>query len=326
MSTIFIASATAALPLVSDIGAWLEKKGHRIVRWDADVFRPGDLVLDTLVTQTESVDGAIFVFSAEDKGPVNDNVLMEFGLFFGRLGRQNAIICRDGNPKNPTDIAGITYIDVSQDRRLNGRRELEMWADRLEPRRLVNVTSSFPNDLFRQRIADAREVRILQTFIPVHMHMALFESELAAAIRRGCDVEVLLCDPWSSICQIRQNSLGGPCAIQVRAEIERNIRHLSDIYEKLPESRRDLLKVRVYSTLPPMAIYQVDDRFLCGAYFHGLLAIDAPQLEVRGRNSPLGARLETEHRRIWDDRKTRVVPLDDVEAWIRAGAGHPTAE
>ncbi len=137
---IFIASSRESLGLVREIEVWLEEKGHEPVPWDKPgLFVPGAQTFQTLIDISRTVEAAVFVFSADDRAWYRgdsvalprDNVLIEYGLFAGALDPRRAIICRDGSPKHPVDLAGLTYIDLSVTRRSRGKLELSIWAGRL---------------------------------------------------------------------------------------------------------------------------------------------------------------------------------------------------
>jgi hypothetical protein len=183
----------------------------------------------------------------------------------------------------------------------------------------VEVMNCFPTEEFRRKLTHTKQVRILQTFIPIHVHLRLFENELIKAIQNGCAAEVLLCDPWSQVVRFRQNSLESVSASDVKHEVEQNLRQFAAIRSRLTEDARARLNVRVYSTLPSMSIYQQDTTFICGNYFHGRLAIDGPQFKVTNQNPVLGELLEREHRKIWQHKHTRPVRLSDVDGWLREG-------
>jgi hypothetical protein len=145
MAKIFIGSSTEARQrgLVSEIAEWLEAvgtPGHTIVRWDdPGVFMPGRFVYESLLDVARSVDAAVLVFAEDDQLWYREdqitqpraNVLIEYGLFSGVLGRERAIICKDGDPRTPTDLSGVTYVDVRAERKASARRQLEAWAKTL---------------------------------------------------------------------------------------------------------------------------------------------------------------------------------------------------
>jgi WD40 repeat protein len=167
-------------------------------------------------------------------------------------------------------------------------------------RQYVEVLDRFPIDDFVDLLDGAKRLRILQTFIPMDAHMYSFKDELMRSLGAGCEVHVLLCNPWSPVCQIRQMALGGRHATDIRNEIERNLHFFHDVLERLAGNARPWLKVKVYSTLPSMSIYEIDNIFFCGNYFHGWLAIDSPQIKVTDRESKLGRRLGSELDKVWD--------------------------
>lgn len=187
-------------------------------------------------------------------------------------------------------------------------------------RQYVEVLDRFPIDEFVSLLNGARRLRILQTFIPMDAHMYSFKDELTRSLRAGCEVHVLLCNPWSPICQIRQQALSGKHTTDVRNAIERNLHFFHDVFERLANDARPRLRVKVYSTLPSMSIYQIDNIFICGNYFHGWLAIDSPQIKVTDHESKLGRRLGGELDTLWRQAsESASVDLSDVDNWLRTG-------
>jgi hypothetical protein len=93
-----------------------------------------------------------------------------------------------------------------------------------------------------------------------------------------------------------------------------------DVFEQLANEARRQLEVRTYSTLPSQSIYEIDDVFICGNYFHGWLAIDSPQIKVTDRSSKLGSRLRGELDKVWGQiSEDARVDLSDVDNWLRTG-------
>jgi hypothetical protein len=89
-----------------------------VVRWDRDVFEPSGYALDSLVEVAAGVDFAVLVATPDDttesrgeKTPsVRDNVVLEFGLFAGALGRRRTYLLATGELKLPTDVLGLTRL------------------------------------------------------------------------------------------------------------------------------------------------------------------------------------------------------------------------
>jgi len=319
---VFIGSSTAALPMVELVAAWLEEAGVDALPWNR-AFPPTHYTLQSLECVAREVRGGVFIFAEDDKlegkdmHVVRGNVLLEMGMLL-RLGRSRVVICRHGNPSSPSDLDGITYINLNKPEQ--ARSALKGWARSLwtrlptDPPDSVPVLSSFPLEEFRARLEQARTLRILQTFIPGAGHLDRFRTDLRKALDRGCAVKILLCDPRSPICRIREESLDP--GIAVKAAVERTFYELGKVLSNVTESMRAGLTVRAYSTLPSSAIYQVDDYFISAPYLHRRLAIDSPQL-VASADSEFGRGLESEFEAVWEHPETTVVHIEGVEGWLK---------
>jgi|ERR1700733_12894058 len=137
----FLASSTQSKPLMDRIAAWLESWGLKATPWDSPgVFQPGDYILARLLDLSEEVDAAIVIFGDEDKEwyykdaqpQPRDNVLIEYGIFASRLGRQRTVICRRGSPKHASDLGGLIFVQFGK--RLEdatAKERLRRWAESL---------------------------------------------------------------------------------------------------------------------------------------------------------------------------------------------------
>lgn len=93
-----------------------------VVRWDQSVFEPGGYTLDSLIEKAASVDFAVLVATPDDttasRGETTpsarDNVVLEFGLFAGVLGRNRTYLLATGDLKLPTDVLGLTRLTYRQ--------------------------------------------------------------------------------------------------------------------------------------------------------------------------------------------------------------------
>ena len=144
---IFIGSSSEAAEFMDKVAVILENSGVIPLPWNAsdkDIFVAGTNTIDALFEITKRVDGAIFIFNADDKtwndkskfdasSTVRDNVLFEYGLFAGALGGKDKVcfICK-GNPKPKiaSDLQGITYIDGEKE--ANARQSIKEWLKRLK--------------------------------------------------------------------------------------------------------------------------------------------------------------------------------------------------
>jgi tetratricopeptide (TPR) repeat protein len=86
--------------------------------WDQGIFQLSATTIESLSAALSSSDFGIFVFSPDDllrirdttSSAVRDNVLFEFGLFIGRLGRERVyfLIPSGSDLRLPTDLMGVT--------------------------------------------------------------------------------------------------------------------------------------------------------------------------------------------------------------------------
>lgn len=132
----FIGSSKEQLDIAKQVARWLEDWEHEPVLWsDHTVFPLGNFALESLIDISNKVDAAIFIFGADDKiwfrgesiMSVRDNVLLEYGLFIGKLSRKRVIFLCKGNPKIASDLTGITYADMSKP--YNVESQLKQWVN-----------------------------------------------------------------------------------------------------------------------------------------------------------------------------------------------------
>jgi 8-oxo-dGTP pyrophosphatase MutT (NUDIX family) len=120
---VFIGSSTESLPVARGLKANLEE--HAEVRiWDEDLFTPGRYTLEELLDVTASFDFAIFVWTGDDavhsRGvqftSPRDNVILEAGLFYGRLGRDRVFLCaaKGSSVKTPSDLLGLKILSFQE--------------------------------------------------------------------------------------------------------------------------------------------------------------------------------------------------------------------
>ena len=106
------------------------------ILWN-DIFRPGHYALTDLKKKSKEVAGAICIFNSDDTtssrgklfDTVRDNVLFEYGLFVGILEMERSVFLCNGNPKIPTDLSGITYIQRTESNSFSVRKKLRHWLD-----------------------------------------------------------------------------------------------------------------------------------------------------------------------------------------------------
>lgn len=114
---LFVASSKEAERLALAVQQNLEDFAE-VTTWAQDVFRLGQNVVDELMRALRTSEFGVFVFSPDDnttirgkaQKTVRDNVILELGMFIGRLGKERSFIIQ---PKQaaamrlPTDLLGV---------------------------------------------------------------------------------------------------------------------------------------------------------------------------------------------------------------------------
>ena len=113
---IFIGSSTEGLKIAEKVKDFLSTD-FECYLWNDGMFKYNENYLETLLKEANLFDYGILVFTKDDftrsrekqfDSP-RDNVVFEYGLFLGRLGRDNAFILQEDKVKLPSDLFGITH-------------------------------------------------------------------------------------------------------------------------------------------------------------------------------------------------------------------------
>jgi hypothetical protein len=253
---VFIGSSTESFAIAAEIEKRLTDDAD-ITTWK-DAFDAGDVTIDRLITLAAQCDFAILILSADDvlrsrdqyHASPRDNVLLELGLFLGRLGRSRTLVVheRDVDLKFPSDLDGITKLSYRKRERLpaavspactdirrriqelgplrdedDGTGILEVFANRQDSKLFASL---------RRSIQDAGEFRYLsisgrQVFDNTYHHpcWALISDP-------NVSLDILLLDPTRS-------------AIEHRCTYERVKSSRTDIEQSLGEYLPILLRSRV---------------------------------------------------------------------------------
>ncbi|MFI1396372.1 hypothetical protein [Streptomyces sp. NPDC020681] len=167
---------------------------------------------------------------------------------------------------------------------------------------VLQVHRRFPEEMFTRFVeTSTREVTILQTWIP-NLHR--FEEALEKAVAdRRVQVRVLLLHPSSPVARLRDEALRtvrDPALEQdVKASVERCLSILGSVFRRVPEEGRARLQVRVYNSLPSVAVYKADEHYLVSSFLHGQLAIDSTQIEIDGGDTVMGREVQRELDTLW---------------------------
>lgn len=116
LARLFLGSSSEGREVARNLQA--ELTGCEVVRWDQNVFEPSGYTLDSLLAAAEIVDFAVLVATPDDttasrgetQASARDNIVLEFGLFTGALGRERTYLLATGDLKLPTDVLGLTRL------------------------------------------------------------------------------------------------------------------------------------------------------------------------------------------------------------------------
>ncbi|QQT29431.1 nucleotide-binding protein [Sphingobacterium multivorum] len=117
---IFIGSSAEQLNTLNKIKEYLETD-FECIAW-TDAFGLNKSSLDSLVKQTRLADFSILLASKDDitrqrhehRTTPRDNVIFEFGLFFGSAGSERCFLLAEEDADLPSDLDGITVAKFSE--------------------------------------------------------------------------------------------------------------------------------------------------------------------------------------------------------------------
>ena len=117
--SVFVASSSEGLIFAEVLQAQLGDHYNSHL-WTYDIFRPGSYPLETLEEQLEQRHYAIIVATPDDdlikrgneSKAIRDNLLIEYGLFVGKLGRKRTFLLMPANSDlgMPSDLTGLTTV------------------------------------------------------------------------------------------------------------------------------------------------------------------------------------------------------------------------
>ncbi|MBT2451075.1 hypothetical protein J7F03_29170 [Streptomyces sp. ISL-43] len=167
---------------------------------------------------------------------------------------------------------------------------------------VVRVHAHFPDTVFNGFVEEAaQEVVILQTWMP---NLEQLQTSLEKAlVNQRVPVRILLLHPASPVAGLRDEALrtvrDPAFAVDVQASVRRCLAGLAELHRAVREEDRGLLQVRVYNSLPSIAVHKVDEHFLVSSFLHAQLAIDSAQLEIDGSDSTMGRQVLKELDTLW---------------------------
>ena len=137
--TVFIGSSSEGLNVAEAIKTRFGDKAVVDV-WNAgNVFSRNQSFFDSLLNASSLYEFAILIFTGDDTTvirneshvTVRDNVLFEFGLFLGRVGRRHAHALVQDKLRVPSDFAGIHFDKFELDSNRNPSANFSEIADRI---------------------------------------------------------------------------------------------------------------------------------------------------------------------------------------------------
>ncbi|HEX8159458.1 MAG TPA: hypothetical protein VF526_18900 [Solirubrobacteraceae bacterium] len=153
-----------------------------------------------------------------------------------------------------------------------------------------------------EHMAGADEIVMLNTWIP---GLDILADALVDALAGGTYVSILLLHPESHIAQLRSQALQGAVHRRFGDDMVRpGVRHCLDVLAAVSsmvddECKRNL-RVRLYSSLPSVSVYGIDDRAFVSFFLHGQLAVKSTQIEVLGQDSVMGQLVFGELKALWN--------------------------
>lgn len=155
---------------------------------------------------------------------------------------------------------------------------------------LARIHAQFPAEVFAaalERCLDApqeeeQRVDILQTFAP---NLDQFRPHLIRALASGVRLRILLAWPYSLAAGLRQDvlkryaSMTEPEDIDIQSCVIANLETLENTLRSSGGGHGGL-QIRLYDTLPSLAIYRAGPTVLAAPFLHGSLAIHTFQLEL----------------------------------------------
>lgn len=120
---VFVGSSSEGIEIARAVQSQLEDVSE-VELWNEGIFGLSSGTLEALVNALHTFDFAVLVLTPDDvtisrgveQNSARDNILLEIGLFIGKLGRDRTFVLysRDSNVKIPSDLAGVTLASFSK--------------------------------------------------------------------------------------------------------------------------------------------------------------------------------------------------------------------
>jgi hypothetical protein len=178
--------------------------------------------------------------------------------------------------------------------------------ERAELRR-DSVLERFDHRAFIRQVADARRrIMILEMWTDLLQggYQLPFLDAMRAALDQNVEVRILLLDPDARAAEQRADDLLR--RTNVVDNILDNLLALREFRNALPVPLRRRIEVRVYSALPPVQMYRVDDHIVVSFYPVNITSWNAAQYQTNPR-AQLGTFVGTKFDELWEAPSTRTL-------------------
>jgi hypothetical protein len=142
---IFVGSSGEGQKKCEEIAECLRAEGAEVLAWyDTSAFPRGRTFIESLESILRRSDCALLVATADDRTvrrgdsdlAPRDNIVLEYGMCAAALGRERTALALIGNPRLPTDLLGVSHIQLPNDGDLSAFRQgirvpLRQWMEQL---------------------------------------------------------------------------------------------------------------------------------------------------------------------------------------------------
>ncbi len=249
---VFVGSSSEGRGAAVKVAEALEAAGMRALLW-CDFFRTKDPPLQELDRRAADADGAILVGSADDRlqsrdesyEQMRDNVLFEYGLFAGHLGRHRCILLMPDRPqfRIPSDFLGVAGFEWYSDETLSDvvqgvpkRLSAGFAADGFHPpslqercRRILLLAAWVRKEIAEIDLDDGQKT-MKRTLSQTAESVLAFLKEDIAALRLGAEVDALTELVRSASAAFPGVPERGEVTYRLRAGVEHFLRKPRDYY------------------------------------------------------------------------------------------------
>ncbi len=299
---VFIASSAESLEQANALAANLEHSFETTV-WTDNVFAPSRTSLESLLEVLGSHDFGVFLMLPDDvttirttrHGVVRDNVILELGLWIGRLGRERvyAIVPNGDNKlRLPTDLLGFTPLTFDPN------RSDKNWNAALRPAatKLAEAAASLGmkvranptiSQLGRRIELDrnawmnhlSTATRTFVSFAMASWHYCEhpdFETTINDGLNQTkCVYSFYLLNPDSSAARQREREEARG-ENPLRQRIRTSLKKLSTLWGRMPKRFQKRLRIVLYDWYPTYSFVQSDDSMYLSLYLYQETGDQAP--------------------------------------------------